>query len=71
MSAYEHLLKVIRDAGDNEDPEPTWRYVGPGYGQRIVHNLVILEPDQAVTCSMGYGFLGSCEEFMLQFELVA
>lgn len=69
MSAYEYIRKVIQDAGDNEHPEPTWRYVGPGYGQRVVHLLVILEPHQAVTCSMGYGFLGSCEDFVKQFEI--
>lgn len=66
MTAYQFIKKALKESGH----KCSWRYHGPGYGQGFLHKVGLLDAHEVVTCAMGYGWLGSCEDFLKQFDLV-
>lgn len=70
MSAYDILCNKIEQAG-RDAKLLLWRYRGPGYGQNIAHVIGLIEPHQVVTASASHGWLGTPEDFIAQFSLVA
>lgn len=71
MTPYEFIQKAIQEKWDKDHTRVSWLYCGPGYGQRAVHQIGILDPHEVVTCSMTHGWLGSPEEFVVQFKQAA
>lgn len=71
MSAYEFIQKTIQEKWEKSRKQTQWQYRGPGYGQRLLHVIGILEPYEVVTASMEHGWLGTCENFLKEFEVVA
>lgn len=61
-------MGLFKDSGSTGNHR--WRYIGPGYGQNIVHRICFLEPGEVVTCSASHGYLGTPEDFVKHFQLV-
>ncbi|MEY2512012.1 MAG: hypothetical protein QOE26_2775 [Verrucomicrobiota bacterium] len=68
MKAFEYLKGIYDNA---EGPCPRWRYKGSGFGQGLIHLIGLLEPHEVVTCSGTHGWLGTPEDFVKQFDLLA
>lgn len=75
MSAYEFIQKTIQDRWNERREQARWMYHGQscdqGGDQGVDHRVGLLDHHEVVTCSMAYGWIGSCEEFVKDFRLAS